>query len=84
VPLAVLAARGTRVELTIVGEAGGGVYVALAGPATHVSAVHGARIRVLPGAALTAILGEAPEDKASAAEYQAAGVAEEELKLGLY
>jgi len=49
-----------------------------------VSAVHGARIRVLPGAALTAILGEAPEDKASAAEYQAAGVAEEELKLGLY
>ena len=84
VPLAVLAARGARVELTIVGEAGGGVYVALAGPATHVSAVHGARIRVLPGAALTAILGEAPEDKASAAEYQAAGVAEEELKLGLY
>ena len=83
-PLAALAARGTRVELTIVGEAGGGVYVALAGPATHVSAVHGAQIRVLPGSALTAILGEAPEEKAGVLEWKAAGVAEEELKLGLY
>jgi hypothetical protein len=82
-PLALLATRGTHVELTILGDAGGGVYVALAGPATHVSAVHGARIRVLPGSALAAILGEAPEDGASAREYQAAGVAEEELKLGL-
>lgn len=83
-PLAALAARGTRVELTIVGEAGGGVYVALAGPAAHVSAVHGAQIRVLPGSALTAILGEAPDEKATVLEWKAAGVAEEELKLGLY
>jgi hypothetical protein len=82
-PLALLAAKGTRVELTIVGEAGGGVYVALAGPATHVSAVHGARIRVLPGSALTAILGEAGEETSSPLEYQAAGVAEEELRLGI-
>jgi len=83
-PLAALAARGTRVELTILGEAGGGVYVALAGPATHVSALHGAHIRVLPGSALTAILGEAPEEEATAFDYKTAGVAEEELKLGLY
>ena len=83
-PLAALAARGTRVELTILGDAGGGVYVALAGPATQVSAVHGAQIRVLPGSALTAILGEAPEEKGTILEYRAAGVAEEELKLGLY
>ncbi len=82
-PLALLAARGTRVELTVLGEAGGGVYVALAGPATHVSAVHGAQIRVLPGNALLAILGEAKEEAASALEYRAAGVADEELKLGI-
>lgn len=82
-PLHLLGARGTRVELTVLGEAGGGVYVALAAPADHVSAVHGARIRVLPGSALTAILGEAPEEGANAAEYLAAGVADEELKLGL-
>ena len=82
-PLALLAARGTRVELTVLGEAGGGVYVALAGPAAHVSAVHGAQIRVLPGSALTAILGEAGAEAASPVEYKAAGVAEEELKLGI-
>jgi len=82
-PLALLAARGTRVELTVVGEAGGGVYVALAGPASHVSAVHGAQIRVLPGSAVTAILGEVKEQAVSAADYKAAGVAEEELKLGI-
>jgi len=83
-PLAALAARGTQVELTILGEAGGGVYVALAAPAMHVSALHGAQIRVLPGSALTAILGEAPDEKATVLEWKAAGVAEEELKLGLY
>jgi hypothetical protein len=83
VPLALLAARGTRVELTVLGEAGGGVYVALASPATIVSAVYGAQIRVLPGSAVTAILGEVKEEAVSAAEYKAAGVAEEELKLGI-
>jgi hypothetical protein len=82
-PLALLAARGTRVEVTVLGEAAGGVYVALAGPATHVSAVFGARIQVLPGSAITAILGEPREVPMTAAEYRAAGVAEEELKLGL-
>lgn len=82
-PLAMLAAAGTRVELTVLGEAGGGVYVALAGPAARVSAVHGARIRVLPGSALTAILGETREEEPSASDYRDAGVAEEELKLGL-
>ena len=83
IPLALLAARGTRVETTILGEAGGGVYVALASPATIVSAVHGAQIRVLPGSAVTAILGEVKEEAVSAAEYKAAGVAEEELRLGI-
>ena len=82
-PIALLAARGTRVELTVVGEAGGGVYVALAGPAARVSAVHGAQIRVLPGSAVAAILGEATEEVATILEYKAAGVAEEELRLGI-
>ncbi len=82
-PLALLALRGTRVELTVLGQAGGGVYVALAGPAHHVSAVHGADIQMLPGAAITAILGEGRDTPADPAQWRAAGVAEEELKLGL-
>ena len=82
-PLALLGRQGTAIELTVLGEAGGGVYVALAGPAARVSALYGAQIRVLPGSALTAILGEGHEDVGTAAEYGAAGVAEEEIRLGL-
>ncbi|HXS52711.1 MAG TPA: carboxyl transferase domain-containing protein [Usitatibacter sp.] len=78
-----LARRGTRVLLTIVGKAGGGVYVALAAPARHVAAVHGAQIQVLPGAAVTAILGSSRDAIPSFADYHRARVAEEELKLGL-
>jgi hypothetical protein len=78
-----LARAGTRVETTVLGKAGGGVYVALAAPAQPVSAVHGAHIQVLPGAALAAILGEGHDEAPTASEYLAAGVAEEELKLGL-
>jgi len=78
-----LARRGTRVLLTIVGRAGGGVYVALAAPAERVSAVHGAQIHVLPGSAVTAILGSTRDAIPSFADYHGARVAEEELKLGL-
>jgi Malonate decarboxylase gamma subunit (MdcE) len=80
--LAALAAKGTRVGLTIVGKAGGGVYVALAAPAARVTSVYGADIQVLPGAAVAAILGESHEETPGFAEYRAAGVADEELKLG--
>jgi len=80
--LAVLAAKGTGVGLTIVGKAGGGVYVALAAPAARVTSVYGADIQVLPGAAVAAILGESREESPAFAEYRAAGVADEELKLG--
>jgi hypothetical protein len=83
IPLALLAARGTKVELTILGAASGGVYVALAAPAARVSAVHGAQIQVLPGTAIAAILGGKRDETASWDEYAAAGVAEEELKLGI-
>jgi hypothetical protein len=81
--LAALAAKGTGVGLTIVGKAGGGVYVALAAPATRVASVYGADIQVLPGAAVAAILGESREEAPAFSEYKAAGVADEEIKLGI-
>jgi hypothetical protein len=79
-----LARKGTNVGLTVVGKAGGGVYVALAAPARRVRSLHEADIQVLPGAAVAAILGGTSEEKVPAfADYREAGVAEEELKLGL-
>lgn len=80
--LASLASKGTRVGLTILGKAGGGVYVALAAPVGRVASVYGADIQVLPGAAVAAILGAAGESAASFEAYRAAGVADEEIKLG--
>lgn len=80
--LAALGSRGTRVGLTILGKAGGGVYVALAAPAHRVASVHGADIQVLPGAAVAAILGESSNAVPSFDDYRAAGVADEEVKLG--
>jgi hypothetical protein len=77
-----LARAGTDVGLTIVGQAGGGVYVALAAPAKRVVSLYGADIQVLPGAAVAAILGESRESVPAFADYRAAGVADEELKLG--
>ena len=82
--LAALEARGTQVGLTITGHAGGGVYVALAAPARRVAAVHGmARIEVLPGMAVAAILGESRDATPSFSDYRTAGVAEDELRLGI-
>jgi hypothetical protein len=80
--LAALALKGTRVGLTVLGKAGGGVYVALAAPAHRVASVYGADIQVLPGAAVAAILGESRETAPSFDEYRASGVADEEIKLG--
>ena len=77
-----LARHGTQVGLTIVGQAGGGVYVALAAPAHRVTSLHGADIQVLPGAAVAAILGESRDSVPTFDDYRAAGVAEAELKLG--
>lgn len=80
--LAALSAASTRVGLTIVGRAGGGVYVALAAPAHRVASVYGADVQVLPGAAVAAILGESATHAASFSDYRAAGVSDEEIKLG--
>ena len=78
-----LAARGTQVGLTVLGKAGGGVYVALAGPARRVASVHGADIQVLPGSAVAAILGESKDSTPGFDEYKKSGVADEEIKLGI-
>ena len=80
--LAALASKGVSIGLTVLGKAGGGVYVALAAPAARVASVYGADIQVLPGTAVAAILGESKESAPSFAEYRAARVAEEEIKLG--
>ena len=78
-----LAARGTRVDLTILGQAGGGVYAALAAPARRVASVHGAEIHIIPGSAVAAILGESNDTLPAFSDYHSAGVADEELKLGI-
>lgn len=79
-----LARKGTQVGLTVVGQAGGGVYVALAAPAKRVRALPDADIQVLPGAAVAAILGGTSQEKVPAfADYREAGVADEEMKIGL-
>lgn len=84
VALSVLAARGTHVALTVLDRAGGGVYVALAAPATRVATVHGADVQVLPGAAVASILGASRDAVGDIDEYRRAGVAEDEHKLGLF
>jgi len=81
--LAAAARAGVEVTLTVLGKAGGGVYVALAAPARRVQSVHGADIQVLPGSAVAAILGESRDAVPSFDNYRQAGVADEELKLGL-
>jgi hypothetical protein len=80
--LASLGRRGADVGLTVTGKAGGGVYVALAAPARRVASLYGADIQVLPGSAVAAILGEARESVPAFDDYRAAGVADEEIKLG--
>lgn len=81
--LSAAAARGTEVNLTVLDRAGGGVYVALAAAATRVAAVYGADIQVLPGSAMASILGANREAVGDILEYRKAGVADDEIKLGL-
>ena len=78
-----LAQAGTRIETTVLGKLGGGVYVALCAPAAQVNLLYGAEIQVLPGRALARILGDAAPQKFEFAEYKAARVADQELKLGI-
>ena len=81
--LGAIAARGTFIDLTILGRAGGGVYVAVAAFANRISVIYGADIQVLPGSAIASILGENREAVGSIDEYRSAQVADEELRLGI-
>jgi hypothetical protein len=81
--LQALARRGTAIGLTVLGKAGGGVYVALAAPARRVTSVYGSDIQVLPGSAVAAILGESRESAPDFDAYSKSGVADAQIKLGI-
>jgi hypothetical protein len=54
--LSSLRQRGHRVTLQVLGDAAGGIYVALAAPAGRVVALPGANVQVLPPAAMVRVL----------------------------
>jgi hypothetical protein len=82
--LGALRARGTTIETIVLGKLGGGVYVALAAPSHALNVIYNVgEIQLLPGKAIQAILGDAMNAKPTFEEYKKAGVAEEELKIGL-
>ncbi len=54
--LSALRLSGHRVTLQVLGDAAGGIYVALAAPATRVVALPGANVHVLPPAAIARVL----------------------------
>jgi acetyl-CoA carboxylase carboxyltransferase component len=54
--LSSLRQRGHRVTLQVLGDAAGGIYVALAAPAARVVALPGANVQVLPPAAVARVL----------------------------
>ncbi|MFL6580295.1 MAG: biotin-independent malonate decarboxylase subunit gamma [Burkholderiales bacterium] len=54
--LASLRRNGHRVTLQLLGDAAGGIYVALAAPAARVLALPGANVQILPPAAIARVL----------------------------
>ena len=68
-----LRARGHRVTLQLLGEAAGGIYVALAAPATRVVALPGANVQMLPPAAMARVIGRSSV-RGDVADYLRAGV----------
>ena len=85
VALALMALResGATIRLTVIGDTGGGVYLAAAAAAHHVAVAVGANVNVLPAAALASILGTRPEEAITVDAHRTAGVADEEIALGL-
>lgn len=83
IALAALAAAGARIETIVLGRLGGGVYVAMAAPSERLSMIYGSEIQLLPGRAIESILGQDMAREHEIADYQKAGVAEREIKLGL-
>ena len=80
--LTTLAKAGTEIDTTVLGQLGGGVYVALAAASAKVNLLHGAVIHLLPNRAIASILGEAHAAHHEIGEYIGARVAERELKVG--
>lgn len=56
-----LGRHGRSVELWLVGQSGGAIYVALAAAASRVTAWPGVRVQTLPPRAVSGVLGAAPE-----------------------
>jgi hypothetical protein len=71
--LSFLRERGHRVTLQVLGEAAGGIYVALAAPATRVVALPGANVQMLPSAAMARIIGR-QNARGDVDDYLRAGV----------
>lgn len=71
-----LRAGGCAIDTIIRGSLGGGIYLSLAAASGRVLLAPGAAIRLLPGKAMAAILGENVELHSAHAAYLAAGVAE--------
>lgn len=58
-----LRAQGRTVELWLIGEAGGAIYVALAAAATTVTGWPGLRLQTLPARAVDEVIGVRPEHR---------------------
>lgn len=58
-----LRAQGRSVELWMIGEAGGAIYVALAAAATTVTGWPGLRLQTLPPNAVSQVVGAQPDDR---------------------
>ena len=67
----------------VLNRAGGGVFVAFAA-ATKVAMVYQAQIQLLPASAINNILGNSSDAAVAFIDIQAAGVADEELKIGYF
>jgi acetyl-CoA carboxylase beta subunit len=70
-------------RLAVMGTSGGGSFVAFSAATSRLGLVRGKTIQVLPGSAIASILGESKDEEIDFADLKKAGVAEEELKLGL-
>jgi acetyl-CoA carboxylase carboxyltransferase component len=71
--LSSLREQGHRVTLQVLGEAAGGIYVALAAPASRVVALPGANVQMLPPAAIARVIGRQSK-RANIDDYLNAGV----------
>lgn len=65
--------RGHRVTLQVLGQAAGGIYVALAAPASRVVALPGATVQMLPPAAIARVMGRI-DSPGSTDDFLRAGV----------